>query len=154
MFQWVEEWLQVFGCASTHRCPTWSSAEDFGPPGHFLRQQLAICPVHGLPSGTGPRPPAAAAPLGSALIGIIACSPQCCDSPVPWQGRPDLQGTYTLLRRIIDLYYHLFTHKPRPLCSQTTAPKVEWRQSSLSAAQTITPFAFFFFFFLSSHMSL
>lgn len=87
-----------------------------------------------------------AAPLGRALIGIIACSPRCCDSPVPWQGRPDLQGTYTLLHSIIDLYYHLFAHKPRPLCSQTTAPKVEWRQSSLSAAHTITPFAFFFFF--------
>lgn len=53
----------------------------------------------------------------------------CC----PWQGRLDLRGIYQLLRCIID-FIIICLHIATPLCSQTTAPKVEWRQSSLNVA--------------------
>lgn len=97
--------------------------------GHFLRLQLAPCPLcHGLLPGTA-HPPC---PCSNGVV----LNRQHCQRPVmlwlccPWQGRLDLWGIYQLLRCIID-FIIICLHIATPLCSQTTAPKVEWRQSSL-----------------------
>lgn len=113
--------------------------------GHCLRLQPAPCPLcHGLLPGTA-HPPF---PWSNGVD--LNC--HHCQRPVmlwlccPWQGRFDLWGIYRLLRCIID-FIIICLHIATLLCSQTTAPKVEWRQSSLSVAPTML---FFFFFFAFS----
>lgn len=106
----------------------------------------------GLLFGTAPCP--AAAPVERALISFIACTLWCCDSPTSWQGQPNLrwrwggEGVYRPLRCIMPFLLSFVCRETPLMFFQTTVPKVEWRQSSLRVAHTMTTC------FLTHHMTL
>lgn len=120
-----------FGCVPPSAYCTWISVEDSGPPGHFLRQQLALCPLCSLAQ------PPCPAPFREGLNCHHCQRPVmlwlCCPVTRPaWSGG-NLQ-TITLHNRF---YYHLFAHSHAAVfsnnCSQGRVTPITSQCSSHNA---------------------